>query len=189
MRKESCQQNDKLSYSCQLFLSTCCLLYCLQVTPELACPSKTVNCHSSTMCWLGNCLARSIELLSNNLPLLHLCFSFHRTSILYSFNCRLLICFPVNRSEAQTRRNNSFGTVFSPHVIPYHGTLRSWDALEAVGFGQLSVCLEASGSKSAGVGTGGDPSRGSLVGMQLFSVFILASPWRLERLRLVKAMY
>lgn len=106
------EQDDKLFCSCQPFLTTCCLLKCLQVTLWACVSTKAVNCHSSTLCCPGNCLSQSIVLLSNNLPLLHFCLSFNRTSILYSFNCRCLICFPVDRSEVQTwSRNNYFRTV------------------------------------------------------------------------------
>lgn len=101
------------------------------------------------MCWPGNCLARSIGLLSNNLPLLHLCFSFNTTSILYSFNCRLLICFPVNKSEVQTRRrNNSFRTVLlsSCDILGWHfGVMRCftscwvWSALRVLGDQRVKV--------------------------------------------------
>lgn len=147
VRKENCQQDDKLLYSCQPFLATCCLLKCLQVTPWACKSTKAVNCHSSTVCCPGNCLAQSFGLLSNNLPLLHLCLFFNRTSILYSFNCRCLICFPVDRSEVQERRgNNSFRMFCSSHVVPYHDTLMSWGALGAVGFGIQWVRVKWSGN-------------------------------------------
>lgn len=136
-------------YIAALFLSACCLLCCLQVAPQAHVSVKAVHYHSSTVYWPGNCLAWSIELLSNNLPLLHLyVFSFNRISILYSFNCRLLICFPVNRSEVQTRRrSNSFRTVllFSCGIFAWHSEVRrcfrSWWVWRPVGQSQLKWVL------------------------------------------------